>query len=211
MKNSPYSNMKQILLICAVVALVGCREVENGAYKHRPKQTDTNESTPTTNTNKVNGTTAKPIKELTAEELVAEVIKSLADGGKQMSFDLSDKVIAMNTGKEYPQERFKEMWPKFAEIAFEEDAPKDAIASKLKIQLSPVEDSEFLANIRKAAEQGDFNAMRLMRFYKPQAGDMHCDASKPKEAGKSLVKYEKAFIYIIRKTQGKWRLRGIGG
>ena len=30
MKNSPYSNMKQILLICAVVALVGCGKKEDG-------------------------------------------------------------------------------------------------------------------------------------------------------------------------------------
>jgi hypothetical protein len=45
--------------------VVGCGEVENGAYKHRPKQTDANESTPTTKTNKVNNTTEKPAKELT--------------------------------------------------------------------------------------------------------------------------------------------------
>jgi hypothetical protein len=45
--------MKQLLLICAVVVLVvGCREVENGAYKHRPNQTNA----------------VKPVKELTAEE-----------------------------------------------------------------------------------------------------------------------------------------------
>ena len=48
--------------------VVGCGEVEDGAYKHRPKQTDTNESTPTTNTNEVSGATEKPVKELTAEE-----------------------------------------------------------------------------------------------------------------------------------------------
>jgi hypothetical protein len=204
--------MKVLIPILIGLLVVGCGEVENGAYKHRPKQTDTNESTPTTNTNQVDGTTAKPVKELTAEEFVTEVIKSLADGSKQVPFDLSDKVIAMDSGKEIPQERFKKIWPEFAKMAFEEDAPKDVIASKLKIQLSLVEDnSEFLTNIRKAAEQEDINAMRFMRVYKPQAGDMYCDASKPKEAGKSLVKYEKAFIYIIRKTQGKWRLLGIGG
>ena len=50
--------------------VVGCGEVENGAYKHRPKSADKNESTPTTNTNKVDGTTEKPVKELTLEEKV---------------------------------------------------------------------------------------------------------------------------------------------
>ena len=61
--------MKYIVLIIGLL-VVGCGEVENGAYKHRPKQTDANESTPTTNTNKVHGTTEKPVKELTLEEKV---------------------------------------------------------------------------------------------------------------------------------------------
>ena len=60
--------MKILIPILIGLLVVGCGEVENGAYKHRPKQTDTNESTPTTNTNEVSGTTEKPAKELTAEE-----------------------------------------------------------------------------------------------------------------------------------------------
>jgi len=59
--------MKYITLIIGLL-VVGCGEVENGAYKHRPKQADTNESTPTTNTNEVSGTTEKPDKELTLRE-----------------------------------------------------------------------------------------------------------------------------------------------
>jgi hypothetical protein len=43
--------MKYIVLIIGLL-VVGCGEVENGAYKHRPKQV----------------TAAKPVKELTAEE-----------------------------------------------------------------------------------------------------------------------------------------------
>jgi hypothetical protein len=62
--------MKLLIPILIGLLVVGCGEVENGAYKHRPKQTDTNELTPTTNTNKANGTTAKPVKELTLREKV---------------------------------------------------------------------------------------------------------------------------------------------
>jgi len=58
--------MKQILLMIAVMALAGCGKEE---------QADTNESTPTTNTNKVNGPRVHPdgdvdllVKELTPEE-----------------------------------------------------------------------------------------------------------------------------------------------
>ena len=72
--------MKTLIPILIGLLVVGCGEVENGAYKHRPKQTDTNESTPTTNTNKVNGTTEKPAKELTAEE--KKVIGTYEMGGE---------------------------------------------------------------------------------------------------------------------------------
>ena len=63
--------MKQILLMIAVMALAGCGKEE---------QADTNESTPTTNTNKVHGTTAKPVKELTLEEKVVGTYEGKIDG-----------------------------------------------------------------------------------------------------------------------------------
>ena len=50
--------MKYITLIAGLL-VVGCGKQE---------QADTNESTPTTNTNEVSGTTEKPVKELTKEE-----------------------------------------------------------------------------------------------------------------------------------------------
>ena len=50
--------MKYITLIIGLF-VVGCGKQE---------QTDTNESTPTTNTNKVDGTTENPVKELTVEQ-----------------------------------------------------------------------------------------------------------------------------------------------
>ena len=72
--------MKVLIPILIGLLVVGCGEVENGAYKHRPKQTDTNESTPTTNTNKGNGTAAKPVKELTLEEKVIGTYEFNPDG-----------------------------------------------------------------------------------------------------------------------------------
>ena len=63
--------MKTITLAIGLL-VVGCGEVENGAYKHRPKQADANESTPTT--------TEKPVKELTAEE--KKVIGTYEMGGE---------------------------------------------------------------------------------------------------------------------------------
>jgi hypothetical protein len=62
--------MKYITLIIGLL-VVGCGEQE---------QTDANESTPTTNTNKVDGTTEKPDKELTLEEKVVGAYELKKDG-----------------------------------------------------------------------------------------------------------------------------------
>ena len=63
--------MKRILLMIAMVALVGCGKQE---------QSDANESTPTTNTNEVDGATEKPVEELTPEEKVVGTYEVKKDG-----------------------------------------------------------------------------------------------------------------------------------
>ena len=87
--------MKYITLIIGLL-VVGCGEVENGAYKHRPKQTDTNESTPTTNTNEVSGTTEKPVKELTPEQKQ----KALRDSavGTYEGKNVGDTLVFLDNG-----------------------------------------------------------------------------------------------------------------
>ena len=62
--------MKHITLIIGLL-VVGCGKQE---------QTDANESTPTTNTNEVDGTTEKPVKELTLEEKVVGTYEGKIDG-----------------------------------------------------------------------------------------------------------------------------------
>ena len=56
-------NKLLLLLLLVAVVTVGCRESENGAYKHRPNQTNA----------------VKPIKELTIEEKIVGVYE-LKDG-----------------------------------------------------------------------------------------------------------------------------------
>jgi hypothetical protein len=95
--------MKYITLIIGLLVM-GCGEVENGAYKHRPKQTDTNESTPTTNTNEVDGTTAKPVKELTKEDVVG-TYEAKKDGRTEGVVFLENGVLeAFENGKKYELE-----------------------------------------------------------------------------------------------------------
>ena len=63
--------MKYIVLIIGLL-VVGCGKQE---------QADTNESTPTTNTNEVDGTTEKPVKELTLEEKIVGAYEKKFDEG----------------------------------------------------------------------------------------------------------------------------------
>jgi hypothetical protein len=44
-----------------------------------------------------------------------------------------------------------------------------------------------------------------------QKGDLFCDASRIKPGKERFIAYKKAFIYVIRKVNGKWTLIGIGG
>ena len=61
--------MKPIILIIGLL-VVGCGKKQS---------TNTNESTPTTNTNKVDGTTEKPFKELTLREKVVGTYENKED------------------------------------------------------------------------------------------------------------------------------------
>mgnify|MGYP001296685328 CR=1 FL=1 len=70
---------KTLIVLMVGMLAVGCGKQE---------QTDANESTPTTNTNKVNGTTAKPVKELTLEEKVVGTYEFKVDGDTIYHLDL---------------------------------------------------------------------------------------------------------------------------
>ena len=74
--------MKCITLIIGLL-VVGCGKQE---------QADTNESTPTTNTNEVSGTTEKPVKELTKEDVVG-TYEAKKDGRTEGVIFLENGVI----------------------------------------------------------------------------------------------------------------------
>lgn len=79
--------MKPLLALIVGLLAVGCGKEE---------QADTNESTPTTNTNKVDGTTAKPVKELTPEQKQ----KALRDSavGTYEGKDVGDTIVFLDNG-----------------------------------------------------------------------------------------------------------------
>ena len=91
--------MKYITLIIGLL-VVGCGKQE---------QTDTNESTPTTNTNKVNGTTEKPVKELTLEEKVIGTYEMKGEGFTIRAVFLDNGIIESykNGKKEEEEDKWK--------------------------------------------------------------------------------------------------------
>ena len=69
--------MKYITLIIGLLVVGCCGKQE---------QTDTDESTPTTNTNEVDGTTEKPVKELTLEEKQQKALRDSVLGEYELAY-----------------------------------------------------------------------------------------------------------------------------
>ena len=139
-------------------------------------------------------------KQPTAETFVRSVIESLLEGGKNVRFDMATQVIAIDNGEVLTQKEFKAAWPEFAKVAFKEKASPEEFLAGVDIRVSPV-----------ASNKRIMSNKRVMSVYKHQEGDMYCDASHMKAEADSPIGYDKAFIYIIRKVDQKWRLIGIGG
>jgi hypothetical protein len=75
--------MKILITLIIGLLVMGCGKQE---------QTDANESTPTTNTNEVSGTTEKPVKELTKEDVVG-TYEAKKDGRTEGVIFLENGVI----------------------------------------------------------------------------------------------------------------------
>ena len=87
--------MKYITLMIGLL-VVGCGKQE---------QADTNESTPTTNTNEADGTTEKPVKELTLEEKVVGTYEvSVGEDTMGMVFLENGIVEGYENGKKEEEE-----------------------------------------------------------------------------------------------------------
>ena len=131
---------------------------------------------------------------------VRHVVESLLDAEKPIRFAIADKVFAMDNGETVSRDDLQKAWPDFAHMAFKKRVSAEQFFRDVEVQFSSPRDNKRLMS----------NA-RLLGVYTPQDGDLYCDASHVKEGVENFIGYEKAFIYIIRKTEGQWVLIGIGG
>ena len=135
-----------------------------------------------------------------AEGFVRQVVQSLIDGGGKVTFPVADKVFAIDNGEILSRADFQNAWPQFAKEATKKQVSLDHFFRDVDLRIdSPLNNKRLMSN------------ERVLESYKHQDGDLYCDASHVKEGVDNFIAYDKAFIYIIRKVEGKWTLIGIGG
>jgi hypothetical protein len=96
--------------------------------------------------------------------------------------------------------QIQEIWPNLSKQALKEKVSLERFFKDVELRIgSPLENKRLMSN------------ERVLKAYKFQPGDLYCDVSHVKAGVGNFIGYDKAFIYIIRKIEGKWTLIGIGG
>lgn len=134
------------------------------------------------------------------EAFVRQIVASLIEKQPTPAFAVADKVVALDNGEMLSRDDFHKAWPEFCKMAFREKVSADAFFAKMDLRMEPATENKRLMSNN-----------RVLAAYKPQRGDVYCDASRVKSGEKNVIGYPKAFIYVIRKVEGKWTLIGIGG
>lgn len=134
------------------------------------------------------------------EHFVRQIVAALIEKQPTPGFAVADKVVALDNGEMLSREDFQKAWPEFCKTAFREKVWADVYFAKMDLKMEPVTDNKRLMSNR-----------RLLAAYNPQKGNVYCDAARAKSGEKLPIGYPKAFIYVIRKVEGKWTLIGIGG
>lgn len=134
------------------------------------------------------------------EAFIRQVVGSLLVDGNDVTFEIADKVVAIDNGETLSRDELKKAWPDFARQAVKTKVSVDRFFRDVEIRvMSPPDNKRLMGN------------KRVLEAYKYQKGDLYCDASSVKEGVTNFIAYEKAFIFIIRKVAGKWTLIGMGG
>ena len=131
---------------------------------------------------------------------VRQVVKSLIDGDGLVTFAVADEILAIDNGEVISKADFETVWPQLAKHATKKKVTLEQFFRDVDLRMdSPLNNKRLTSN------------ERVMESYKYQEGDLYCDASHVKDGVDNFIGYDKAFIYIIRKVEGKWTLVGIGG
>lgn len=135
-----------------------------------------------------------------AEPFVRQVVQSLIEEPHAIRFEMADKLFTLDNGEVLSKEDLKRGWPEFAEKAITRTVTLDEFFRDVRVRVySPRDNQRLMSN------------KRVLDAYRYQEGDLYCDASQVKDGVANFIGYEKAFVFVIRKIDGKWTLLGIGG
>lgn len=135
-----------------------------------------------------------------ARGFVRQIVQSLLEGEGAVTFPVADHVFAIDNGEMLSKADFQNAWPRFAKEATRKKMSTEQFFRDVDLRIgSPLSNKRLTSN------------KRVLESYKHQDGDLYCDASHVKEGVDNFIAYDKAFLYIIRKVEGKWTLMGIGG
>lgn len=135
-----------------------------------------------------------------ADTFIRQVVQSLVDDQHVIAFEIADKVFAIDNGEVLSKAELAKAWTDIGKRAFKTKISVEQFFRDVTVQVySPLENKRLMSN------------KRVLQVYKPEANDLYCDASRVKNGVDNFIGYDKAFIFIIRKIQGKWTLVGVGG
>jgi len=143
---------------------------------------------------------ASDVDKTGADTFIRQVVQSLVDDQHIIAFEVADKVFAIDNGEVLSKADLAKAWPSIGKQAFKTKVSVGQFFRDVTVQVySPLENKRLMSN------------KRVLQVYKPEPNDLYCDASHVKNGVDNFIGYDKAFIFIIRKVQGKWTLVGMGG
>lgn len=147
------------------------------------------------------GYAAEPAWPDGAEAFAREIIHALiTSDGTPPPFEIAEKVFAMDNGETLSRTELQEAWPRMARRAVAKKITAEQFFSAVDLRIDSPKNHERLMRDEK-----------VQAVYTYQDGDLYVDASRMKAGTENIIAYDKAFLYLIRKINGKWTLIGLGG
>ena len=135
-----------------------------------------------------------------AETFFLSIIGTYSAKSPAVTFPTADPLFALDNGEEFTRSQLAEMWPELAKRAFGEGKSFQDYAALMKITvIDPRQSKKFVSTLTR------------YKSYSYKEGDVLILGDAPQEGKTSIVKYDKAFQFLVRKIDGRWTVLAIGG
>jgi hypothetical protein len=147
------------------------------------------------------GAVARADDRTDAETFFLSIIGSYSAQPPTLTFPTTDPLFALDNGEEVTRAELQEKWwPEVAKRAFVEGKSFQDYSAHMKVVvMDPRQDKKFVAKLKR------------FKQYAYQDGDLLIHGDEPQAGQTNIVKYEKAFQFLVRKIVGRWTVLAIGG